>query len=382
MTSNSNTKQPPPPTRHLHITTPNPTSSSATTSSHSSRSPRVSTTAGGASSPSSGSGHHQNPNQQQNQACAACKYQRRKCNPDCPLARYFPADQQLRFLNAHRLFGVSNIQRTLRETPPELRTDAMRALIFQAEVRAYDPVGGCCRMAIDLQRQLDLAQAELSALLQQLELCRRQQHHAVDDDDQMLLVAGAGNGQDVVDDVAADALYANGAGGQENVVLGQANLGEHYLLEEQGQPEPEPHQLYDYFYYDGTAGDETSSHAWTNDVHAHQQQYGNNGGSPVELVEQLEQHCQIETQFVDVFDVKAERAAASSTAIESHINADNGNASQFEDLHENEEKAMVSTAVVKSELDHQVAAAAQMAESSGTGSHCQLELGFSSSNAW
>ena len=44
-----------------------------------------------------------------NRACAACKYQRKKCNPDCVLAPYFPADNPQRFVNFHNLFGVSSI---------------------------------------------------------------------------------------------------------------------------------------------------------------------------------------------------------------------------------------------------------------------------------
>nr|CAD1818355.1 unnamed protein product [Ananas comosus var. bracteatus] len=51
-------------------------------------------------------------------ACAACKHQRRKCTADCPLALYFPADQPKQFQNAHRLFGVSNILRILKDLDP------------------------------------------------------------------------------------------------------------------------------------------------------------------------------------------------------------------------------------------------------------------------
>ncbi|KAL0330702.1 UNVERIFIED_CONTAM: LOB domain-containing protein 22 [Sesamum angustifolium] len=75
------------------------------------------------------------------QACAACKYQRRRCAPDCPLAPFFPADRVKEFLNAHKLFGVGNIIKILKKVPQHERQNAMRSVIFEANVRARDPVG-------------------------------------------------------------------------------------------------------------------------------------------------------------------------------------------------------------------------------------------------
>ncbi|RVW52389.1 hypothetical protein CK203_072095 [Vitis vinifera] len=42
--------------------------------------------------PSAAAGRHGS------QACAACKYQRRKCKPECPLAPFFPSHDKERFL--------------------------------------------------------------------------------------------------------------------------------------------------------------------------------------------------------------------------------------------------------------------------------------------
>ncbi|KAL1810586.1 LOB domain-containing protein 22 [Daucus carota subsp. sativus] len=80
------------------------------------------------------------------QACAACKYQRRKCAPDCILAPYFPHLRQRQFLNAHKLFGVSNITKIIRNLEKYDKDEAMRTIIYQADVRASDPVGGCYRI--------------------------------------------------------------------------------------------------------------------------------------------------------------------------------------------------------------------------------------------
>ncbi|KAL5579487.1 hypothetical protein UlMin_011929 [Ulmus minor] len=118
------------------------------------------------------------------QACAACKYQRRKCAPDCVLAPYFPHDTQKQFLNAHKLFGVSNITKVIKNLQQPMKDEAMRTIIYQSDARANDPVGGCYRIICDLQRQIEYHKAELEIVLHQLAICRasasQQQQNLVD----------------------------------------------------------------------------------------------------------------------------------------------------------------------------------------------------------
>ncbi|KAK1311840.1 LOB domain-containing protein 27 [Acorus calamus] len=57
-------------------------------------------------------------NTNNNQSCAACKFQRRKCTADCPLAPYFPAENQRDFNHAHRLFGVANVLKITKNLDP------------------------------------------------------------------------------------------------------------------------------------------------------------------------------------------------------------------------------------------------------------------------
>ncbi|KAE9616199.1 putative transcription factor AS2-LOB family [Lupinus albus] len=111
------------------------------------------------------------------QACAACKYQRRKCAPDCILAPYFPHDRQRQFLNAHKLFGVSNITKIIKFLAPQEKDQAMRTIIYQSDMRANDPVGGCFRYIQDLQAQIEYCHTELELVLQQLAFFRMQAHH-------------------------------------------------------------------------------------------------------------------------------------------------------------------------------------------------------------
>ncbi|CAN4102112.1 unnamed protein product [Withania somnifera] len=102
------------------------------------------------------------------QACAACKYQRRRCVIDCPLAPYFPAERQKDFLNAHKLFGVSNLLKVLKNVASFQKENAMKSLIFEANIRAKDPVGGCYRVIWNLYRQINLYQEELQFVYREI----------------------------------------------------------------------------------------------------------------------------------------------------------------------------------------------------------------------
>ncbi|KAM5581483.1 LOB domain-containing protein 27-like [Rosa sericea] len=108
------------------------------------------------------------------QACAACKYQRRRCTKDCDLAPHFPADQPKMFQNAHRLYGVSNIMKILKQTHPEQKEEAMRSIIYESNMRAKFPVTGCMGIINQLTFQLQQAFDELRYVRSHLAICRDQ----------------------------------------------------------------------------------------------------------------------------------------------------------------------------------------------------------------
>ncbi|KAL8113716.1 hypothetical protein AgCh_020858 [Apium graveolens] len=56
----------------------------------------------------------------------------------------------------------------------------MRTIIYQSDVRANDPVGGCYRIIRELQRQIEYNRAELQLVLHQLAYCRAQNQHNID----------------------------------------------------------------------------------------------------------------------------------------------------------------------------------------------------------
>ena len=50
--------------------------------------------------------------------CAACKILRRRCTDRCVLAPYFPPTEPFNFIIAHRVFGASNIIKSVQVIPP------------------------------------------------------------------------------------------------------------------------------------------------------------------------------------------------------------------------------------------------------------------------
>ncbi|KAK4269234.1 hypothetical protein QN277_022420 [Acacia crassicarpa] len=121
--------------------------------------------------------NHDIINNNNNQACAACKYQRKKCAPDCILAPYFPHDRQRQFLNAHKLFGVKKIIKSIKHLDPHSKDETMGSIIIQSDMRANDPVGGCYRYIQNLESQVRYYEAEHKHVLQKLAFLRSQVHY-------------------------------------------------------------------------------------------------------------------------------------------------------------------------------------------------------------
>ncbi|XP_040380253.1 LOB domain-containing protein 6-like [Oryza brachyantha] len=94
--------------------------------------------------------------------CAACKFLRRKCQPDCVFAPYFPPDNPQKFVHVHRVFGASNVTKLLNELSPYQREDAVNSLAYEADMRLRDPVYGCVGVISVLQHQLRQLQQDLT----------------------------------------------------------------------------------------------------------------------------------------------------------------------------------------------------------------------------
>ncbi|CAM9001007.1 unnamed protein product [Rhodiola kirilowii] len=100
--------------------------------------------------------------------CAACKFLRRKCQPECVFAPYFPPENPQKFSNVHKVFGAANVTKLLNELHPSQRDDAVNSLAYEAEARLRDPVYGCVGLISLLTRQLQQLQMDLSCAKSEL----------------------------------------------------------------------------------------------------------------------------------------------------------------------------------------------------------------------
>ncbi|EEF34079.1 LOB domain-containing protein 21 [Ricinus communis] len=102
-------------------------------------------------------------------SCAACKFLKRRCIPNCIFAPYFRSDEPKKFARVHKIFGASNVSKILIEVPEEQREDTVNSLAYEAEARLRDPVYGCIgaiallqRKMVELQVDLAIAKARLA----------------------------------------------------------------------------------------------------------------------------------------------------------------------------------------------------------------------------
>ncbi|KAL1814653.1 hypothetical protein ACET3Z_017227 [Daucus carota] len=93
--------------------------------------------------------------------CAACKFLKRKCLPDCIFAPHFPPEELQNFISVHKIFGASNVSKLLNEVLPHQREDAASTLTYEANARLKDPVYGCVHAISILQLQVEGLQKEL-----------------------------------------------------------------------------------------------------------------------------------------------------------------------------------------------------------------------------
>uniref|UniRef100_A0A0D9UYW7 LOB domain-containing protein n=1 Tax=Leersia perrieri TaxID=77586 RepID=A0A0D9UYW7_9ORYZ len=105
-------------------------------------------------------------------ACAVCKHQRRKCEPNCELAAYFPANRMNDFRALHLVFGVANLTKLIKANATEAaRRRAAETLTWEARWRERDPSEGCYREVSCLRRDNALLRAENAALRRHADQC-------------------------------------------------------------------------------------------------------------------------------------------------------------------------------------------------------------------
>ncbi|XP_027769161.1 LOB domain-containing protein 2 [Solanum pennellii] len=99
-------------------------------------------------------------------ACASCKHQRKKCTDKCVLAPYFPAEKIREFKAVHKVFGVSNITKIVKNLKEDDRRRAIESLIWEAFCRQRDPVLGPYGEYKRVYEELKLYKSQYQQILQ------------------------------------------------------------------------------------------------------------------------------------------------------------------------------------------------------------------------
>ncbi|KAG9447850.1 hypothetical protein H6P81_013978 [Aristolochia fimbriata] len=108
--------------------------------------------------------------------CSACRILRRRCDVNCILAPFFPAEEAENFVRVHKVFGASNVIKMLQMVDESRREDTVKSMVYEAHTRLKDPVYGCTgaifylqKHVKELEQQLQSARAEATELRGQRE---------------------------------------------------------------------------------------------------------------------------------------------------------------------------------------------------------------------
>ncbi|KAI3975381.1 hypothetical protein MKX01_004468 [Papaver californicum] len=105
--------------------------------------------------------------------CAACKYHKRGCLPECPLAPIFTPNRREDVEAVYRVFTAGNFIKLLKLVKPDEQVLAAESLITEAKARVADPARGLAGTMHNLSHKLDDLRSELGLIKQQNELIRR-----------------------------------------------------------------------------------------------------------------------------------------------------------------------------------------------------------------
>ncbi|KAL7106040.1 hypothetical protein ACP275_07G085700 [Erythranthe tilingii] len=111
-------------------------------------------------------------------ACAACQHQRRRCDANCELAKYFPAEKAEDFEDVYHLYGMQNTLKILKSVEEEERDKTIESLIMEAKMRLEYPVHGHFSTVRKLSIEIDKAEKELEFVRRQIQLFRGSDNRA------------------------------------------------------------------------------------------------------------------------------------------------------------------------------------------------------------
>lgn len=95
-------------------------------------------------------------------ACAACRHQRKRCKVnECLIWPHFPSDRMEEFQAVHKVFGIANVTKMMKDLEGGQRAAAANSLFWEAKCWTEDPVHGPLGKFKRLEQQLNDTKASL-----------------------------------------------------------------------------------------------------------------------------------------------------------------------------------------------------------------------------
>ncbi|XP_043717933.1 LOB domain-containing protein 23-like [Telopea speciosissima] len=104
--------------------------------------------------------------------CAACKYFKKKCSPQCIFQPYFPSNQPKKFEVVRKVFSASSVSKILKDVAVDERAEAANSLYFEALCRLDDQVYGCTGIISQLQWLIQYTEAEFATIKAETEMIK------------------------------------------------------------------------------------------------------------------------------------------------------------------------------------------------------------------
>ncbi|KAM7482013.1 hypothetical protein LguiB_006596 [Lonicera macranthoides] len=98
-------------------------------------------------------------------SCAACTYNRKRCQPWCeyaPIFRDVISRQDYRTI--FTVFGVKNVADILQNIPQYQHLETLYSFLFEAKARIENPIKGCTALLASLEQKVEELQERVTAL--------------------------------------------------------------------------------------------------------------------------------------------------------------------------------------------------------------------------
>ncbi|EYU37161.1 hypothetical protein MIMGU_mgv1a023123mg, partial [Erythranthe guttata] len=100
------------------------------------------------------------------------KHQCKKCDQNCALAKYFPAERSNDFENVYHLFGIQNTLKILKSVEEEERDATIESLMMEAKMRLKHSVHGHFSVARMLSFEIEKTEKELEIVRKKIHICK------------------------------------------------------------------------------------------------------------------------------------------------------------------------------------------------------------------